>query len=308
MIARFAILLVVSVVLPGPALAAQDSSGSDIAIIEKLMTRVGMPSQVAIDRFRSAGMQSISNHDLSTEEQTKVKSALMSLPAISKRMLERKLRSLSFVDGIPGAGTGLTSYDDKTGLYDITLRASIINESLSDFLATKEQRVFTQDGSGTTVAITGRGVDGVTYVLLHESSHVLDKSCGVTMAPHSLFARGIWLDDKNMVPPLEKLIPKTLFRGPNAIPEGKASAVYDELTQTPFVSLYATASLQEDFAETLAWYEIVKRHDGDLLIEVKNAREQTVKRWHPLESEDVRKRFSDLDALLQSNQICHGMR
>ena len=60
----------------------------------------------------------------------------------------------------------------NTGLYDITLRASILNEPLSTFLTTKERRIFTDDGSGITVTVEGTGADALTYVLLHESTRM----------------------------------------------------------------------------------------------------------------------------------------
>ena len=59
---------------------------------------------------------------------------------------------------------------------------------LSTFLTTKEQRVFRDDGSGNTVAVMGTGTDAVTYVLLHESTHVADFVCGMTKHPEN----GIW--------------------------------------------------------------------------------------------------------------------
>jgi hypothetical protein len=82
--------------------------------------------------------------------------------------------------------------------------------------------------------------------------------------------------------------------------------VYDALVRTPFVSLYATASEMEDFAELVAWCEIFEQPQGSLTIEVKDAKGETLKRWEPLTFPAVRRRFVDVDELLFSGGPCHG--
>jgi hypothetical protein len=283
----------------------QDSPQSEVAGIAVLMARVGPPSQLATKEFKNAGMEDVKPHILTTLERAKVEAALTSLPTLSKQVLEKKLHRLAFVDGIPGTGTGLTSPDAKTGLYDITLRASILDEPLSTFLTTKERRVFTDDGSGLTVKVKGTGTDALTYVLLHESTHVMDKSCGITADPHSRFTADIWTSQKKIVPQLaSSAAATTVFRGVALLGAGQAAIVYDALAQTPFVSLYATASSMEDFAELVAWHEVLKQHHGDLIIEVNDARGETLRQWEPLRFPRVQKRFAGVDELLASQEPC----
>ena len=64
---------------------------------------------------------------------------------------------------------------------------------------------------------------------------------------------------------------ETFFRGGQKVEVGWAQAVYDSLTPTPFVSLYATANARKDFAELVAWHEILRQLDADLVIEVDDA-------------------------------------
>lgn len=286
---------------------AQDSPAIEApSIANELMARVGPPSKLAMKEFRKAGMQGVVPHILTAEERSNVEAALTSLPTFNKRVLEKKLHSLAFVDGIPGEGTGLTSPDAKTGLYDITLRASIVDESLSTFLTTKERRVFADDGSGTAVTVTGTGTNALTYVLLHESSHVADKGCGITSNPHSTFVDGVWTSLKEMTPSVAAVTPRTYFRGGAKLPAAQAEATYDALSRTPFVSLYATASELEDFAELVAWHEILRQHHGDLIIEVTDAHGKTLKQWDPLTFPGVQGRFASVDELLASQGDCRG--
>ena len=286
----------------------QDSQQSEKAEVASLMARVGPPSQSAIDEFKKAGMEGVRPHTLTAPERAKVATALASLPALNRHVLDKKLRYLAFVDGIPGEGTGLTGQVEKTGLYDITLRASIVNELLSSFLTTKERRVFSDDGSGITVAVEGTGTDALTYVLLHESTHVVDSACGITAEPHSQFTAGIWTAHREMVSELTPSVAaSTYFHGGHPIGIGKAAAVYDALAQTPFVSLYATASRNEDFAELVAWDEVLKQHEGNLVIEVHDAHGKILERWEPLTFPKVQKRFAEVDALLASQASCSSL-
>jgi hypothetical protein len=72
----------------------------------------------------------------------------------------------------------------------------------------------------------------------------------MTAEPQSQFAAGIWAAHKEMVSELAlSAAATTYFHGGRSIGIGKAATIYDALAQIPFVSLYATASRNEDFAE-----------------------------------------------------------
>jgi hypothetical protein len=296
------------VLMPFAGAAQQETTQGAAAGVEALMTRVGGPSPVAVDEFKKAGMEEVRAHVLTAAERAKVEAVLASLPELNRRVLEKRLHSLAFVDGIPGEGTGLTSPFGKTGLYEITLRASILDEPLSTFLTTKEQRLFREDGSGTTVTVTGTGTDAVTYVLLHESTHVTDFVCGITARPQRGLGKGVWASQKEMVPRLaDSIAAKTYFRGGPRLPMGQAVTLYDALAQSPFVSLYATAEPQEDLAELVAWREIQKEHQGKLVITVEDARGKMLGRWEPLSFPAVQRRFVEVDRLLALQGPCKGL-
>ncbi|MBD5603866.1 MAG: hypothetical protein IAI48_02040 [Candidatus Eremiobacteraeota bacterium] len=274
---------------------------------ELLMDRVGPPSDEAVGVFKYAGMEHVTPHVLTTPERAKVEAVLNSLPSLTKHLLMKKLHRLAFVDGIPGEGTGLTSPVAKTGSYDITLRASIFDESFSTFLTTKERRVFTDDGSGTVVSVEGTGTDALTYVLLHESTHVMDRSCGLT-ASGTWLVGGIWSVESDLAPQLSSSVAATtIFRGGSRIEVGKAVGLYEALSKTPFVTLYATASSSEDLAELVAWHEIQSQHHGNLIVVVSDSLGNTLQRWEPLTFPGVQKRFSVVDQLLASRLPCSGL-
>jgi hypothetical protein len=309
LVAPVATLCAVVVAFPHlpPVAQAPQQSGSqpnEDDTTKALIGRVGEPAQEDVEAFKKAGMQDVKPHTLTPEERIAVEGALAALPALNKQVLAQKLHKLAFVDGIPGEGTGLTSPNTKTGLSDITLRASVIDESLTTFLTNKERRVYTPDGSEMTITVTGTGTNALTYVLLHESTHVLDVSCGITTDPGSRFVQGVWTAYSALTPSLAAISPTTYFRGADHLPVAKAAGVYNALAETPFVSLYATASRQEDLAELVAWHEIYTKDRGDLTIELKDADGKTVNQWHPLSFPRVRDRFTDVEKLLSSHPHC----
>ncbi|HUA81832.1 MAG TPA: hypothetical protein VL997_15765 [Dyella sp.] len=287
--------LMLAAMLPSLAIA-QDAQRDQQAA--QLMEKVGAPSQLAINTFKDAGMLDIKAHTLTDEERQKIKAALAALPPLHRRVLLDRLDHLAFVDGIPGEGTGLTSPGAHHGHYDITLRASIITESLSTFLTTKERRDFSSDDSGITVTMKGLGTDALHYVLLHESTHVVDQTCRVTFTAHSKFVQGIWKEAHTLDAPWDaSLLNETFFRTHKPLDIQKATAVYDVLSTGPFVSLYATASSAEDFAELVAWDEVRHRH-GNLVIELTDRHGAVLKQWEPLTFPGVVKRFQYVDEFL----------
>jgi len=266
---------------------------------ETLASRVALPEPEVIATFEGAGMRDVGPHVLTQAERARVEAALSSLPALHRRILGQKLRRLSFVDGIPGQGTGLTSQVGDSDRFDITLRASLFDESLSEFLTTKERRLFEPDGSGRTLTVEASGADALFYVLLHEASHVVDSTLGLS-SKDGPFAAGIWQDRSTLAPGLASSpAATTTFRRGARIPLGRADGIYDALALTPFVSLYATAAAPEDLAEFITWRHIAAQRQGRLTITLVDAVGKPIKRYEPLSFPAVKARMDRAGALLR---------
>jgi hypothetical protein len=283
--------------MQSPLLLADQSSAHSKAA-DLLMERVGPPSALAMRTFQQAGMLEVKPHTLTSDEKLKIENALAALPSLHQRVLLDKLDRIAFVDGIPGEGTGLTSPGEHPGHFDITLRASLIDETLSAFLTTKERRDFSNAGSDTTVTVDGHGVSALQYVVLHESTHVLDRTCHITADNKSPFVAGVWADSHKLSASLSATaLNDTYFRTGKPLEIAKAPAVYDALSNSPFVSLYSTAASAEDFAELVAWHE-VRRDGGSLTITLSGGNTPAGSQWHPLAFAGVDKRFGYVDDLL----------
>lgn len=294
--------LVLGTVLALAGLAPPAAHGA--APPASLASRIAPPDRAVIERFEAAGMRAIRPHVLTPAELAQVEQALARLPALHRRVLDTHLRHLSFVDGVPGQGTALTSQVGDSARFDITLRASALHETLAHFLTTKERRLFEADASGHTVTIEADGADALTYLLLHEATHVLDMSMTLTERQGNAFGNGIWL-----APTAQGRIPlapglaaspaaATRFRGAGPIAASRARTHYDALAQTPFVSFYATAAPGEDLAELVAWQVISRRHGHTLSIAVHDADGVLLERYEPMRFPAVEARLPLVERLL----------
>ncbi len=268
-----------------------------------LSSRIATPGPDIIGHFESAGMRSTRPYVLTPAELAQVEKALARLPALHRGVLETHLRHLGFVEGVPGHGTALTSKVGDTMQFDITVRASALRESLDEFLTTKERRLFEADGSGQSVSFETDGADALTYLLLHEVTHVLDASRELTSQPGNAFGSEIWTptsDDGFALAPrlASSPVAASRFRGAGLIPAGQARTRYDALADSPFVSLYATASPAEDLAELMAWHVASHHYGHKIRLTVRAADGAVLARYEPMQFADVRARLPLLDKLL----------
>jgi hypothetical protein len=268
-----------------------------------LRDRIGAPDPAVLEIFAGSGAAGIAVHDLSDDERIAVDQALARLPALYRDVLRLHLRRLSFLDLQQGAGSALTSrvgLDETSTQFDITFRASLLDETLTRFMNVKEARLFADDGSGFTVEFDAGQSDALTYVLLHEATHIVDQVMGLTDDETGAFRAGIWEDLRTPSEPhASSPALNTPFRRMPPVPLGDSPALYDALQQSPFVTFYATAAAPEDLAELFAWQQLASRFHQTLTLTIRDREGGTVYRYEPLASPHVQPRFGEVKALLE---------
>ncbi len=180
-------------------------------------------------KFIEAGMNP-SNHVLTETEQAKVDKAFSILPPLHKKILKEHLVSISFMDNMPN--TALTSTletTDSTKQFNLTFRAGILNETISEWATWKEKSAFDNSANQTMeIQIDAGKLDAIQYVLLHEATHVVDAVLGLTphaenidsLVAHTTFTKKIWrLFNKPMAEFTNSILEKTRFRSGKAQPE-----------------------------------------------------------------------------------------
>jgi hypothetical protein len=265
--------------------------------------RILKAPESVFNMFIEAGMEP-SNHVLTALEKEKVEQAFAILPPLYKKVLKEHLKSISFMDNMPN--TALTSpieTDDTIKQFNITFRAGILNETISEWATWKEKTIFNNPtNSGFEILIDAGKLDAIQYVLLHEATHVVDAVLNLAAHPDkkdsleipTALTRNIW---SKMNKPIAKftnpLLENTRFRSGKTQPISAASEVYDALKKTPFPSLYGMASWHEDIAELLSIYHLTNQLKQPFVVSVKE-KGKIFATFEPMKNKLVKKRVKQL--------------
>ncbi|WP_443969735.1 hypothetical protein [Sphingobium sp. CR28] len=265
-----------------------------------LIERIGPPSAEALSSYRNAGHSEAQTHRLTQSEKARLDRALSKLPALHREILRHHLRSISFIDVSGGGGSGLTSRidDGEFAIFDFTLRAGILEESLSEFLTNKEQMLFADEPSGGAVSINASG-NALEYVLLHEASHIVDQALRLTSTLDPRFTTDVWIGSRDLAPVWAgSLLATTPFRRSPKNPISSAPDLYRSLATSPFISIYATAAAAEDFAELVAWQQLSIHSQRVLEIVVRDGSGKPIYRLKPIDRPIIRTRLLAVKDLL----------
>jgi hypothetical protein len=266
--------------------------------------RVKTAPESVFKMFREAGMQPI-DHKLTPAEKEKVSNAFALLPPLHQRILKQHLQSISFMDNMPN--TALTSPVDTSGatkMFNITFRATLLNDDISQWATWKEKTCFKQEAdSNYSVRVEGGKMDAIIYVLMHEATHIVDVVTEITPHPAERnaiveptpFTKNIW--HQMNVPAeayIDSLLEQTRFRSGKPVPISLAPEIYAKLAKTPFPSLYGMAAWFEDTAELATIYHLVTKLKQPFYIVVtKNNVE--LARFEPMKNALVTPRLGQLE-------------
>ena len=290
---------------PTPRADAIRRHGLDPA--SPLDSRVKRTPSTVLEMLKEAGVAAPTGHALTEAERRKLSAAFSALPPLHRRVLGERLRSVSFLDGMPNTAlTSTVNPDEPYRLYDITIRASILHEDVSEWLTKKERTCFDAAGSPLSVSVEAGKLDALVYVLLHEATHVVDSSSGITPAvrsgdqpagdtPASAFTEGVW--SELTIPSLryrDPLLERVKFRaGGQALGIDEAEPVYTSLRRTPFVSLYGSRNWYDDLAEYVTLYHLTEVLGQPYRIVIRKEGKEAFA-YEPMKSDLVRARVGQM--------------
>jgi hypothetical protein len=292
---------------PTPAQRDETLRRYDLDPAVPLASRVQPTPQTVLKMFEELGGPAPMPHTLTESERRTLSAAFAALPPLHRRILTERLRSVSFLDGMPN--TALTSTinpNEPFRLFDITIRAGIFRNDVSEWLTEKERTCFDSTGSPLSVSIEAGKLDAILYVLLHEATHVVDSSLGLTPAVHAgdqpsapvrptPFTEGIWTDRLTAASQYrDSLLEHTRFRPRGGvIPIGQAERLYIALRKAPFVSVYGSSNWYDDLAEYLTLYHLTEKLHQPYRIVLRNDGHEAFV-YEPLKSDLVRRRFGQM--------------
>lgn len=282
-------------------ISAQNEADKETSFFKN---RIAVAPESIFKKFIDAGMNP-TNHLLTDREQEKIAKAFSMLPPLHVKILKEHLQSISFMDNMPN--TALTSpieSSDSIKKFNITFRAGILNETISEWATWKEKSLFdTSANPALEVQIEAGNLDSFVYVLLHEATHVVDAVLKLTpqaeedatLVTHTKYTKNICrLFNRPIAKFTHPILEKTRFRSGKVQPIASAKEIYGELKKTPFVSLYGMASWYEDIAELVTIYHLTNKLNQPFVIYVKESGE--VKSiFETMKNKFVKKRLKQLD-------------
>ncbi len=275
-----------------------------------LESRVGDTPASVLKMFDETGGPAPTAHELTDTERAKVAAAFAALPPLHRRVLGERLRRVSFLDGMPNTAlTSTANGDEPYRLFDITVRAGVLGESVSDWLTWKERTCYDTAGSALSVTVEAGSMDALLYVLLHEATHIVDIDLGLTppfrQSPAeppdaTEFTRGVWSDRTTAADAYrEASLQRLVYRaGGSPVPVTDATSVYAALLRTPFASLYGSTSWYDDLAELLSLYHLTEKLGQPFRIVVRDG-DREIAAFEPMRSDLVRRRFAHMQRFYQ---------
>jgi hypothetical protein len=272
-----------------------------------LESRIKETPADVLEAFKEPGETPPTPHALTGEERRKLSAALAALPPLHRRILAERLRSVSFLDGMPNTAlTSTVNPHEPYPLFHITIRAAVLREDVSEWLTQKERTCFEAAGSPLSVAVEAGKLDAIVYVLLHEATHVVDSCLRITPgtkagdrpaggAPAAAFTEGVWSGRlTHSARYRDPLLERIRFRaGGRTLAIDQAESVYTALRRTPFVSLYGSRNWYDDLAEYVTVYHATEVLKQPYRIVIRKEGKE-VFAYEPMKSDLVRGRVGQM--------------
>jgi hypothetical protein len=243
------------------------ASVQDLARQDSLEDRVSPAPEDLLKQFSHELNVNVSAHIVTPAERAIVTNALAQLTPLQREVLQKRLRAIYFIDGLPNNALTFSEGGSKVEpTYSIAVRAGVLHETISELVTRKERTLFDSAGSDLSVTVDAGTLNAMVYVLLHEATHIVDFVVGATPdnpahpgGNHPLVS-GIWRDSRTPVDEYRlPILMGILWRTGRAMPITQAADLYGALGRTPFISVYASCDSHDDLAELVAWTELTGR-------------------------------------------------
>ena len=262
------------------------------------------------------------NYALTPKERKIVETYFQYLPPLHKKTLKKRLLGIYIVENFLGSGATDWAIDKDGEVYCYMIFSpQVFKKTISELVTDKEKTCF-QPIKNINLKITiSDDYNGFLYILLHESTHVVDYVNRFTPYPEKniskimrkkkkkgYFTRGVWayyeeLEEEVTFLKKDKITFYGFNKGPK-ISIKKAKSIYKALLHTPFISLYGTLNWAEDFAEYVTFYHLVNYLDCDYSINFSYSTEMNSKNYtyRPLHRKSVKRREKYLEPIYLKEQ------
>ena len=277
-----------------------------------LLDRIKTPPPFILSFIRKMDGRNYTSYKPSKKEIQIINKSFSLLPPLMLKYIKERVIEIYFINDL--WGSGMTDWlVDKNGKIFCVMyfNPMTLKKNMSEWLTYKERTCFKKDHKDTLISIRG-GVkySGFLGILLHEGTHVIDYCKNITdyVEANTLRVRK-YFNKKILITPFTKKIWQSIYKpsskydfpirkkitfygfskGPK-LKLSEAPTAYEQLSKTPFVSLYGGLSWAEELAELALFYHITKVLKQPYVIELKKNK-QIVFSYEPGKSPAVKKRF-----------------
>ena len=229
------------------------------------------------------------------------------LPALNIKIMKKRLIGIYFVNNFLGSGFADWVVDKDNKIYVfLVFNTSVLKKNISELITFKEKTNFIMDDKSFDIFLdAGNKYNGFLYILIHESSHVVDYVKRLTpfvepdmlkiwkkYVGRTVFTEGIWSGHKKTINhyPFRKDVTFYGFRKGPKIKISNAVNIYKELYESPFCTLYGSLNWAEDVVEMLTFYHLTSKLQQKFVINVlKNGK--VIYSIEPMKIPKVKKRL-----------------
>ncbi len=275
-----------------------------------LFSRVGpAPESVRAAWAKWDHRENYRSYTPSPAERKVIRKALRKLPPLTRRVMKERLLGIYFVSNLLGSGLADWVLDKKGRVYCyLIFNPRTLKMTISELITWKEQTCFVpsdrEDEPQVSIEINSRE-NGFLYILLHESTHVVDYVRQITpfaepqvkgfysrQPAGTAFTSPVWKGHAETLQayPFRKKVRFYGIGGPPLAHRAEAVSLYRGLAGSPFFSLYGSLNWAEDLAEFLTFYHLTQKMGLRYRIVVKKGN-RYLYRGEPAKNPLVRRRF-----------------
>ncbi len=207
------------------------------------------------------------------------------IPSLNRKIMQTSLVRIYFIKNFLGAGMADYVLSEDRKVYAILyINPQVFTTGISEWITYRENSMFIKSDDIHLNINCGKKYTALMYIMLHETSHIVDyvqprtpfvepdfariQGLSGNMTP---FVEGIWdsynvIDKKMGISENKELHPYGIF--PASIDASSIPLFYKKLSHAPIMSANSARNWAEDFADTITFYHLTKKLNQPYIITI----------------------------------------
>lgn len=221
-----------------------------------LASRLSELSSLQVERYSTRDQPKITTHHLTPQQRAEVEAALASLPPMLADTAKAHVATIHFVDNM-NVRARVARSRPCFECREILIRADVLGLTVSELATQRFREIFEPAPLTDTFFVRAGDTSALEYILRHELAHIwADIAFSGPATETSDPRHDVWRPDHESSPFLHQrpVLAGATELDAEPLAADRVAQLVEELSETPFVSLYAATNAQEDIAELIAWW------------------------------------------------------